>query len=162
MENKDKKLSPRMDAQIKAYAKRLAYKIDPSLEQDFIQDMYVLWLELDLIPEALLWTAIKHKMSSIFRSRKYRYSMSKLRFLSYEELVKERNSHLIYDDYMEDIVILDELLSFLSPEERISFILFYGYNYTGPEIGKMIGVTRSMISRYKTRALDKMRRMLDE
>jgi RNA polymerase sigma factor (sigma-70 family) len=172
MENKNKKLSPRMESQIKGYAKKLAYKIDPSLEQDFIHDMYVLWLEFDLEPEALLWIAIKHEMSDIaFRSRKYRYSLSKLKFLSYEELVKERNSngesvslpsyqsldsYLIYNDCMEDNIILNELLSCLSSKERMSLVLIFGYGYKGREVGELLGVTRSMISRYKSRAIEKI------
>ena len=180
---KGKELSPRMDAQIKKYAKRLAFKIDPSLEQDFLQDMYVLWLEFDLANEGLLWTAIKHEMSDIvFRSRKYRYSVSNLKFISYEWLMIEMNeglgreSHkrmndaikkildlqLGYNTKLDNTLLIPQLLRKLSDREKQCIILCYYQGLNGKEAGKKMNISQSMISRYKNRALKKMRRMLSE
>lgn len=183
MNNKDRKLSDRLEKQIGSYAKRLAAKVDPSLEQDFVQDMYVFWLEFDFSNEALLWTAIKREMSDIvFRSRKYRYSVSNLRFLSYEWLMEEiyqdsKRNHtrsktdiikkilelqLDYNIELDNTLLIHQLLKKLSDREKEAIILCYYQDLTGEEAGKQMKITRSMISRYKSRALDKMRRILDD
>lgn len=183
----NKTLSHRMNSQIKKHAKRLAFRIDLSLEQDFVQDMYILWLESTIIDnEALLWTSIKRDMSDIiFRSRKYRYTVSKLCFYSYEWLmIKETfqsppetlrdyifnlklnqmlDPYLLYGNSINDTILVHQLLEHLSDQEQEYIILYYFEGYNDREIGELFeGLTRSCICKRRNKALEKMRGMLGD